>query len=124
MLATEKMVAFLATTQPDACRQFYEGALGLRFLAEEPDALVFESGGNMLRIGKIKEFEPLPFTVLGWQVADLAATLDEIAGRGVGSQRFDGIEQDDRRVASFGQTRVAWLKDPDGNILSLAEVAG
>ena len=125
MLGEAKLVGFLGTTQPEVCRAFYENALGLKFVVEEPSTLVFETGGVMLRIGKVGEFTPLPFTVLGWEVDDLEAAITGLGERGVSTVHFEGVEQNDLGIASFGETtKVAWLKDPDGNILSVAQHSG
>lgn len=124
MLSDAKLVGFLGTTQPEACRRFYEGTLGLTFVVDEPYTLVFDCNGTMLRIGKVDEFAPLPFTVLGWQVKDLDGLVTELAKRGAAAEFFEGIEQDEQGIASLGEARLAWLKDPDGNILSLAQTSG
>ena len=95
-------------------------ALGLRLVAQEPTALVFEAGANMLRVSIVKDFQPAPFTVLGWDVDDIQTRVDELADRGVTFERFHGLPQDERGIATFpDQTRVAWFRDPDGNMLSL-----
>ena len=64
------------------------------------------------------------YTVLGWRVADIAATARGLAGRGVAFLRYDGMDQDDNGVwTTPGGDRVAWFGDPDGNTLSLTEFA-
>jgi catechol 2,3-dioxygenase-like lactoylglutathione lyase family enzyme len=121
MLSDAKLVGFLGTTKPEACRQFYEEDLGLAFVVDEPFTLVFDSNGTMLRIGKMDELDPLPFTVLGWELEDLEAEVQRLKERGIDTEFFEGVDQDEFGIAEFGDTRVAWLKDPDGNILSLAQ---
>ena len=123
MLSKANVVAFLGTTEPEACRRFYEEGLGLTFVVDEPSALVFDSNGTMLRVGKMEKLDPLPFTVLGWEMDNLEATVTGLKERGIETELFEGIDQDEKGIAAFGATRVAWLKDPDGNILSLAQGA-
>jgi predicted enzyme related to lactoylglutathione lyase len=66
------------------------------------------------------ELSPQPFTIFGWQVDDLDATLAALAERGIEFLRYDGMGQDDRGVwTAPGGTRIAWFNDPDGNNLSL-----
>ena len=114
-------VAFLPTTDGDAARAFYEGVLGLTFVEDQGFALVFDLGGTPLRITRVESFTPQPFTVLGWAVDDLEGTIRELADRGVTFERFAQLEQDDLGIwTSPGGTRVAWLRDPDGNTIGLS----
>jgi catechol 2,3-dioxygenase-like lactoylglutathione lyase family enzyme len=116
-------VAFVATTDAPRAKAFYADTLGLAFVAEEPFALVFDLAGTTLRIAKVEHLEPQPHTILGWVVGDLDAALDELASRGVETRRYPEMEQDSRGVwSSPSGARIAWLRDPDGNTLSLAEL--
>jgi catechol 2,3-dioxygenase-like lactoylglutathione lyase family enzyme len=120
MLHTSPVIAFSATRDPERARAFYADKLGLKFVADEHFALVFEANGTMLRIQKAPSYTPLPFTQLGWQVANIERTVDVLSERGVVFERFDGFEQDERGVWTAPDgARVAWFKDPDGNLLSL-----
>jgi catechol 2,3-dioxygenase-like lactoylglutathione lyase family enzyme len=122
MLGRAPLVTFLATRHPEEARAFYEGVLGLRFVEETPFAVVFDSAGITLRIQKVEDLSPAPYTALGWQVEDIAAAVDELAGRGVDFVRYGFLEQDERGVWTAPDgARVAWMKDPDGNLLSLSQ---
>ena len=122
MLTAGRVTAFVATTRADAARAFYEHTLKLRFVSDDPFAIVFESNGIMLRVTKVQTFTPLPFTVLGWTVDDVAAELAELRTRGVAFERFPGMGQDNDGIwTAPGGARIAWFKDPDGNLLSIAE---
>ncbi len=122
MLASASIMAFVATAQPERARQFYCGTLGLQALDDSPFALVLEGGGTTLRVQKVAEVSAPPYTVLGWEVADIAATMRELEGRGVQFERFEGMPQDDAGLwAAPDGTRVAWFRDPDGNLLSLTQ---
>jgi catechol 2,3-dioxygenase-like lactoylglutathione lyase family enzyme len=122
MLGSCDVVAFVATSEPDRARQFYGDVLGLRLVADEPAALVFDANGTMLRIAKVPELAPARHTVLGWSVADIASAVEELTGRGVAFERYEGFGQDERGIwTSPGGGRVAWFKDPDGNTLSLTQ---
>ncbi len=122
MLATCPLIGFVATTSPARAKQFYAGTLGLRLVSEDPFALVFDAAGTMLRVTIVRELRPAPYTVLGWDVADIATTARDLGQRGVGFQRYDGLQQDENGVwTSPGGAKVAWFRDPDGNTLSLTQ---
>ena len=122
MLGSSDVVAFVATTNADRAREFYGGVLGLRLVADEPFALVFDAHGTTLRVQKLPELAPARHTVLGWLVPDLVAAIRHFSARGVAFERYPGLPQDDLGIATFpGGGRVAWFKDPDGNTLSLTE---
>ena len=69
MDAQGSLIGLIPTRNADAARAFYETVIGLRFIADDQFALVFESGGNMIRIARMGEFTPAPYTILGWQTS-------------------------------------------------------
>ena len=120
MLSTSSIIAFAATKNPDRARQFYEDVLGLGLVADEPFALVFDANGTMLRIQKVEQVSPPPYTTLGWHVDDISETVRGLAAKGVTFERYPGLDQDELGVwTSPAGARVAWFKDPDENTLSL-----
>jgi catechol 2,3-dioxygenase-like lactoylglutathione lyase family enzyme len=120
MLGTADLVAFVPSSDLQQSRAFYEGVLGLTVVDETPIALVVDANGTLLRITAVPEFAPHPFTALGWEVPDIEAAVRGLVGRGVTFQRFDGMEQDALGIwQTPGPARVAWFKDPDGNLLSV-----
>ena len=122
MVALNKVVTFVATTNSQKARKFYEESLGLRFVSDDGFALVFDIDGTMLRIAKVPDFRPATFTVLGWEVSDIEKSVTELNARGVSFERFLGMPQDGLGIWSApGGAKVAWFKDPDGNILSLSQ---
>ena len=122
MLGGARLTAFLATADAGRARRFYEGVLGLRLLSDDQFALAFDANGVQLRIQKVPTVEPPPFTALGWQVADLDAMVAALSAAGIGFERYSFMPQDAKGIwTAPGGTRVAWFKDPDGNLLSLAE---
>jgi catechol 2,3-dioxygenase-like lactoylglutathione lyase family enzyme len=87
-------------------------------------ACVLRVGPATLRVTKVAELRTQPFTVFGWMVGDIAATLDGLTAAGVMFVQFDAVEQDARGVwTTPGGDRVAWFRDPDGNTLSLTQLA-
>ncbi len=123
MLSTEKLVGFVAITDGVRAKVFYEEKLGLTFVSEDPFAVVFDSNGNMIRLTKTKESQPPPFTVLGWQVPDIAAAVKRLQAAGVVFERYgESMQQDELGIwTAPGGTKVAWFKDPDGNTLSVSQ---
>ena len=126
ILGRSELVAFVPTTDAARARAFYEGVLGLRLVSDEkPFAIVFDANGTMIRVTTVPELKPQLFTILGWRVADIEATVDRLAAGGVEFQRYKSMNDSDPRGIwnSPSGARVAWFKDPDGNVLSLTEFA-
>src|SRR5215210_6106664 len=122
MLNHLNVVAFVATSRPDDARSVYEETLGLRLVTDDAFAIAFDAHGVMLRVQKVQGHMPPPYTVLGWDVADIHASVEELSRRGVRCERYEWLGQDDAGVwtASSG-AKIAWFKDPDGNTLSLTQ---
>lgn len=119
-LAAAPVIAFVATADPVAALRFYGDRLGLRLLEDGPFALVFDAAGTMLRVQKVATVAPVPYTVLGWAVDDIDGTVDGLVAAGVAAEHFPGMDADARGILRFADgTRVAWFRDPDGNLLSL-----
>ena len=117
-------ILFLATANADASLAFFRDTLELGFVEDSPFALVFDAAGIMLRIQKVEAVTPVPYTALGFDVDDIAARVDALAERGVSFERFDFMPQDERGIWTTPDgARVAWFRDPDGNLLSLTQSA-
>ena len=122
MLGTTNIIAFVPTSDPVKARAFYEGVLGLRFVKDDGFALVLDANGIMVRVAKSGDFTPAPFTILGWEVSDIAKMASRLKEKGVALERFSFLQQDELGVwAAPGGDKVAWFKDPDGNMLSISE---
>jgi len=122
MLGTEKLMAFIGTADAPRAKAFYLEVLGLRLVADEEWAVVFDVNGTMLRMQKAPAVKPLPYTALGWQVSDIASTLAALRAKGVSFERYEHLPQDANGVwATPDGSKVAWFKDPDGNLLSITQ---
>ena len=122
MLGANSIIGFIPTEDFARAKCFYEDTLGLRLTAKDAFALVFESGGTMIRVVKVGAFRPAPYTILGWQVKNVTQAVSALTKRGVIFERFPGLEQDAQGIWSApGSARVAWFKDPDGNVLSVSQ---
>jgi catechol 2,3-dioxygenase-like lactoylglutathione lyase family enzyme len=122
MLGSNKIVAFVPTRDSAQARAFYEGILGLRFVTDDGFALVLDANGIMVRVAKVPEFKPAQFTILGWEVSDIERTVSDLVKRGVSFEKYGFPGQNEHGIWSApGGAKVAWFKDPDGNVLSLSQ---
>ena len=122
MLREKALKAFVPTVKPDQAKSFYKDTLGLKLLSEDNYALEFDANGTLLRVTMVRDFRPQVFTVLGWNVADIVSVITSLNQKGVVCEKYGFMEQDDLGVwTSPGGSKVAWFKDPDGNVLSLTE---
>lgn len=123
MLAAKNVVAFVPTVHSEESKHFYADILGLRLVSEDAFALVFDANGTMLRIAKVGKFVPQQFTVLGWETKDISETVSKLESKGVKFEKYGMPGQDERGIwsAPGGAAKVAWFKDPDGNVLSVSQ---
>jgi catechol 2,3-dioxygenase-like lactoylglutathione lyase family enzyme len=122
MLGAAKVVAFVPTRDAARAKAFYADVLGLRLVSEDAFALVFDAGGTMLRVVNVRDFHPAPFTVLGWDVPDAEEAVRGLQARGAAFERYEGMGQDALGIwTSPAGARVAWFRDPDGNVLSITQ---
>jgi catechol 2,3-dioxygenase-like lactoylglutathione lyase family enzyme len=122
-LKNSKMVGFLATSRSDIAKRFYDEILDLTLIEETPYALVFESVNAVIRIQKTEDVFPPPYTTIGWEVENIEFTVRALSDSGVQFERYEGMNQDDLGVWNIPNgSKVAWFKDPDGNLLSLTQV--
>jgi catechol 2,3-dioxygenase-like lactoylglutathione lyase family enzyme len=125
MLGSMDVVAFVPTRSREKARPFYEKTIGLRFVSDDQFALVFDANGVTVRVvdvSSVPGFQPAPFTILGWSVDDIGETVKALQKKGVKFERYAGMQQDQLGVwSSPSGAKVAWFKDPDGNVLSMTE---
>ena len=120
MLSLGKMTGFVATNDYETARTFYEGKLGFEFLSLDEFALVVRAGENKVRIAKVPGFAPFHGTVLGWEVSDVESTVKWLRERGVETEKYPFVEDKEYGIwSSPTGDKVAWFKDPDGNVLSV-----
>lgn len=121
MLSNRDAVANLAVKNVQAAKKFYEGTLGLKQVdAEGSELIVFKSGNTMLNVYESKEAGTNRATAVTWAVDDIESEVDALKAKGVKFEHYDmpGLKrQGDVYVG--GDMKVAWFKDPDGNILNI-----
>jgi catechol 2,3-dioxygenase-like lactoylglutathione lyase family enzyme len=122
MLAAGDLIGFVHTTDYDKARAFYEGKLGLEFVNLDKFALVMNSGGRMIRITKVPKFTALQGTVLGWRVENIQSVATWLTERGVTLEKYPFVQDQNLGIWTAPEgSKVAWFKDPDGNILSISQ---
>ena len=123
MLSDKELKAFVATVKPAEAKKFYQNTLGLSLLSEGNYALEFNANGTLLRVAIVPEFTPYPFTVLGWNVEDISSVIKSLNDKEVICEKYGFLQQDSLGIwVSPSGAKVAWFKDPDGNVLSLTEL--
>ena len=121
--AKAKAISFIITRDRVSAKAFYGGVLGFALTHEDDFAAVFDLNGTMLRVSTVPDHASQPHTVLGWEVADIETTVRNLAAAGVVFNLYDGFGQDSLGIwtAPGSTNKVAWFKDPDGNVLSLTQ---
>jgi catechol 2,3-dioxygenase-like lactoylglutathione lyase family enzyme len=123
MLGRCKVIALVGATDLDRAKIFYEDKLGLRFVKRDNFAIVFDANGIMLRVSRVEKVTAASYTVLGWNVPDIFGMIAALTKHDVVFERFPYLQQDELGVwTSPDKSMVAWIKDPDGNILSLTQL--
>ena len=124
MLSDATPMGFIAVSDYARARAFYEGVLGLQVFSQDDFALVMRSGSTLIRMAKPQELVVAPYTIFGWQVVNVDDKVFGLTAKGVKFELYDffGDAQTPHGVwtAPSGD-KVAWFKDPDGNLLSLSQ---
>jgi len=122
MLASSKIIGFVPTKDSAQARGFYEGILQFQFVSDDMFALVMKAGETMLRIGKVQDFTPAPYTVLGWEVSNIEEVVRWLQKRGVALEKFPFVQDKELGIwTTPNGDKVAWFRDPDGNVLSVSQ---
>jgi catechol 2,3-dioxygenase-like lactoylglutathione lyase family enzyme len=124
MLASSKLQTIVWTSRMVEAERFYGQLLGLPLKGKSHGALVYDVGGGELRVSPVPSTQPTAHTVVGFSVADIAATLAMMIQRGVSLERIAGLPQDSNGILTTPEgAKVAWFRDPDGNLLSVVQYA-
>jgi catechol 2,3-dioxygenase-like lactoylglutathione lyase family enzyme len=102
---------------------FYRETLGLKLVSEDNFAAVFEVGGVTLRVSLVPDFVAHEHTILGFRLPDVIAAVKALSVKGVTFNFLSHLKQDSLGIwtAPGGAVHVVWLKDPDGNVLSVTD---
>lgn len=122
MLKNSRIIGFAPTKDAARAKEFYVGQLGLEFVSDDEYALALNANGNMIRIIKAGEFKPVQYTVLGWEVKNIESIVVGLRERGVVFEQYPFIHDKALGIWSAPNgDKIAWFKDPDGNVLSISE---
>jgi catechol 2,3-dioxygenase-like lactoylglutathione lyase family enzyme len=122
MLGDKDAAANIAVRNLETAKKFYEETLGLTQIgAEGQEVIVFRSGSSTIYVYKSQYAGTNQATALTWVVGkDIEGVVQELKAKGVTFEHYnmpDVTREDDIHVA--GNMKVAWFKDPDGNILNI-----
>jgi len=123
MLGTRKAVANLATKDLEKSRLFFTDTLGLREVSREGDELVtLASGDSSINVYRSDYAGTNKATAVTWEVDDIDAEVAALKAKGVTFEHYDldGLEREGDIHVGEGM-KIAWFKDPDGNILNIVE---
>lgn len=125
MLGTRNAVANLAVSDIDRARDFYTGTLGLKQVDNEGEELiVLKSGDSSINVYRSEFAGSNEATAVTWEVDDIDAEVADLKRKGVAFEHYDlpGLKAEgDLHVAD--DYKIAWFKDPDGNILNIVGAA-
>lgn len=123
MLSSATLQPIILTSRLDDAESFYRHTLGLPLRAKSDGALVFDVGGASLRVAPVPSTTPSEHTVLGFAVDDVDRIIERLNERHVSLERFDGFTHDaNGALFTPDGARVAWFRDPDGNLLSVVQL--
>jgi predicted enzyme related to lactoylglutathione lyase len=124
MFGNTKATNGFAVDDIEAAKRFYGETLGLgvEVLSEEFGVTSIQlAGGRDTLVYAKPDFVPATYTILNFEVDDVDAAVDELASKGVSTERYEGFEQDEKGIARGPGPHIAWFKDPAGNILSVLQ---
>jgi catechol 2,3-dioxygenase-like lactoylglutathione lyase family enzyme len=122
MLNDANAVANIAVRNLETARKFYQETLGLKQVDAEGDELiVFRSGRSTLNVYRSEYAGTNQATAVTWTVGDaIDDVVRELKAKGVVFEHYDMPDMNlDGDVHVAADMKVAWFKDPDGNILNL-----
>jgi catechol 2,3-dioxygenase-like lactoylglutathione lyase family enzyme len=124
MLANSKAFSGFAVPDIQQARQFYGETLGLKtsIIDEENGLMELNLGGDRpALVYQQPTATPASYTILNFPVDDIDEAVDGLAERGVSLERYDEFEQDEKGITRGPGPKIAWFKDPAGNVLSVLE---
>jgi catechol 2,3-dioxygenase-like lactoylglutathione lyase family enzyme len=124
ILESAQPALIVCTRDRERATRFYRDTLGLAFAYADNFASVFNIGGVTLRVSTVADFKPHEHTILGFRVPDVEATVKALHENGIEFNIYPGFDHDEHGILRLpgGALRVAWFKDPDGNVLSVTNV--
>lgn len=123
MLTHSKAFSSFSVNDLQKAKKFYSETLGVT-VKDNPMGLIelhFENGANVLVYPK-PDHEAATYTVLNFPVDDIEKTVDGLSNKGVTFEQYKELQTDAKGISHNPQgPKIAWFKDPAGNILSVLE---
>jgi catechol 2,3-dioxygenase-like lactoylglutathione lyase family enzyme len=124
MLNDKEAIVTIAVKDLDVARRFYEETVELKPTKDaEPGTLAYKCGNASVFVYQSQYAGTNKATAATWIVgADLDKIVDALSAKGVPFEHYDDLPDTKREghIHIAGHLRLAWFKDPDGNILNLA----
>lgn len=123
MLNDARIQPMLPVSDLEAAEKFYEKTLGLQPLGGMPGVGTrYKSGDTTLFVYRSEFAGTNQGTAAMWEVDDVEKTAKELKSKGVKFESYDMPEMEHKGdVYSGGDVKVAWFKDPAGNILAVLQ---
>jgi predicted enzyme related to lactoylglutathione lyase len=123
MFGQTKAFSSFSVNDLQKAKEFYNKTLAIEISEGMMGILTLHiSGGGKIIIYPKPNHEPATFTVLNFPVPDVEKTVDELIGLGITFEQYEGeIKTNEKGIASGNGPKIAWFKDPAGNILSVLE---
>jgi catechol 2,3-dioxygenase-like lactoylglutathione lyase family enzyme len=121
ILESARPTVIVCTRDRTRATNFYRDTLGLTLAYEDELAAVFNLGCITLRVSEVRDFRAHEHTILGFNVLDVEAAVKALREKGVTFNIYPGFNQNELGILIVPgrAVQVAWLKDPDGNVLSV-----
>jgi catechol 2,3-dioxygenase-like lactoylglutathione lyase family enzyme len=122
MLGNTDVTTLVAVKDLGEATPFYEKALGLRKVGEDPGFAQFRSGASSVIVYESETAGTNKATTAAWHVDDLEGTVRELKGRGVTFVQYDDlpdVSRDGDIHEAPGSFKIAWFRDPTGNIFEI-----
>lgn len=122
MFSNSSLQTIVLTSDMTRAVSFYKDVLELKVIGESDGAVVFDVGGSDLRVSPVPSTKPSEHTVLGFAVSDVDLIIDFLEKKGITTEQFEHLTHLANGVVITPEgSRVAWLRDPDGNLLSVVQ---
>jgi predicted enzyme related to lactoylglutathione lyase len=125
MIGTANTFSSFAVDDVETAREFYADTLGVKVSDGPMGVLSLDlADGRSVLVYPKPDFAPATYTVLNFQVGDVDAAVDDLTGRGIRFERYEGFDQDAKGIARDPRgPSIAWFKDPAGNILAVLQTS-
>ena len=124
MLITSKAFSSFSVNDLQKAKAFYKQVLSLE-VHDNPMGLIELKlkDDNKILVYPKPDHEPATFTLLNFPVENIENTVDELIGKGVVFEQYEGeIKTDEKGISRNPHgPKIAWFKDPAGNIFSVIE---